>query len=100
MLLILEFKEGWVFLLKRKKAAALKYDNGYTAPVVTAGGMGHIADKILEIAKEKNVPVVYDEELANLLTNIDVGSEIPIELYDAVAKVIAYVMDLDKSSKK
>lgn len=80
---------------KRRKAAALRYEQNYDAPVVTAAGMGHVADKILEKAKENSVPVVYDEELANLLTNVDVGESIPYELYDVVAKVIAYVMEMD-----
>ena len=85
---------------KRKKAAALRYEQGYQAPIVTAAGMGHVADKILENAEENNVPIVYDEELTNLLNNVDVGDSIPFELYDAVAKVIAYVMDIDKNMKK
>ncbi|MCT8975834.1 EscU/YscU/HrcU family type III secretion system export apparatus switch protein [Clostridium sp. CX1] len=85
---------------KRKKAAALRYEQGYDAPMVTAAGVGHIADKILENAEENNVPIVYDEELANLLNNVDVGDAIPLELYNAVAKVIAYVMDIDKNMNK
>jgi flagellar biosynthesis protein len=85
---------------KKKKAAALRYENGYTAPVVTAAGMGYIADKIIENAEKSNVPIVYDEELTNLLSNVDVGAAIPFELYDAVAKVIAYVMDVDKNLSK
>lgn len=85
---------------KKKKAAALKYEQGYTAPVVTAAGMGYIADKIIERAEENNIPIVYDEELSNLLNNVDVGDAIPFELYNAVAKVIAYVMDVDKNLNK
>lgn len=85
---------------KGKKAAALRYDYGYTAPVVTAAGMGHIADKIIESAEESNVPIVYDEELTNLLSNVDVGDAIPFELYEAVAKVMAYVMEIDKNLNK
>lgn len=81
---------------ERKKAAALKYEQGYEAPIVTAAGMGHIADKILEKAEESDVPVVYNKELADLLTNVDVGDSIPTELYEAVAHVIAYVTDIDK----
>ncbi|SKA84360.1 flagellar biosynthesis protein [Clostridium sp. USBA 49] len=79
-----------------KKAAALKYDKTYEAPIVTAAGMGHIADKIIEKAKDSKVPVIYNKEMAELLTNVDVGSEIPSELYDAVAKIIAYIIDNDK----
>lgn len=81
----------------RKKAAALKYDVNYEAPIVSAAGIGQIADNILKKAKESNVPVVYDKELADLLVNIDIGDNIPFELYDAVAKVIAYVIDIDNS---
>jgi flagellar biosynthesis protein len=85
---------------KIKKATAIKYEQGYDVPIITAAGMGHIADKILEKAKENKVAIVENEELANLLSNVDVGSEIPIELYDAIAKVIAYVMDLDALMEK
>lgn len=82
-----------------KKAAALKYDKGYEAPMVTAAGMGYIADKIIEKAVENDVPVIYNKELAELLTNVDVGQYIPSELYEAVAKIIVYVMDADKNKK-
>lgn len=82
-----------------KKAAALKYDNSYEAPMVTAAGMGVIADKILEKAEENNVPVVYNKELADLLTNVDVGQTVPSELYEAVAKIIVYVMDMDTNKR-
>lgn len=80
---------------ERKKAAALKYEIGYKAPIVTATGMGFIADKIIEKAAENEVPIVYNKELADLLTNVEVGSNIPYELYDAIAEVIGYIMDVD-----
>lgn len=85
---------------KRKKAAALRYEDGYEAPMVTAAGMGCIADKIIENAKNSNVPIVYNKELTDFLTNVDVGNAIPMDLYDAVAKVIAYVMSMDKKASK
>lgn len=81
---------------KLKRAAALKYESNYEAPVVTAKGMGHVADKIIEKAKDNDVPVVYNKELAELLSNVDVGDNIPFELYEVVAEVIAYVMDIDR----
>jgi len=84
---------------KRKKAAALKYEYGQNAPKVTAAGMGNIADKILEEAEKNEVPIVYNDELADMLTKVDVDSEIPYELYDVVAKVIAYVMEIDSKYK-
>ncbi|GAA0083837.1 EscU/YscU/HrcU family type III secretion system export apparatus switch protein [Clostridium sp. MB05] len=80
----------------RKKAAALKYEENLIAPIVTASGMGHIADKILEKAEENYVPVVYNKELTDLLCNVDIGEQIPSDLYEAVAHIIAYVTDLDR----
>ncbi|MCM0646816.1 EscU/YscU/HrcU family type III secretion system export apparatus switch protein [Clostridium swellfunianum] len=82
-----------------RKAAALKYDGGYEAPIVTAAGMGVIADKIIEKAEENDVPVVYNKEMADLLSNVDIGESIPSELYEAVAKIIVYVMDMDRNKK-
>ena len=79
-----------------KKAIALNYDDKYEAPIVTAAGMGHIADKIIEKAKENEVPIVINEEMANLLNNVEVGDAIPEELYGAVAEIIAFVMSVDK----
>ncbi|GAA0076871.1 EscU/YscU/HrcU family type III secretion system export apparatus switch protein [Clostridium weizhouense] len=83
-------------MTQRKKAAALKYELNSDAPVITASGMGHIADKIIQRAEENEVPIVYNKELTELLCNVDVGDEIPTELYEAVAHVIAFVTDIDK----
>ncbi len=80
----------------RRKAAALKYENSLKAPIVTAAGAGFIADKIIEEAKLAKVPVVYNKELSELLTNVSIGDYIPIELYEAVAYVIAYIAAVDK----
>ena len=85
---------------KQRKAAALKYEEKYDAPIVTAAGIGFIADKIIETAKENEVPIVYNEELASLLNNVNVGDEIPEELYNVVAEVIAFVMSLDKKMNR
>ncbi|MEA4826167.1 MAG: EscU/YscU/HrcU family type III secretion system export apparatus switch protein [Clostridium sp.] len=84
----------------RRKAAALKYELNYDAPIVTAAGMGYIADKIIEEAENNEVPIVYNKELSELLTNVDVGSYIPQELYSAVAEVIAYIMDIDRMADR
>ena len=79
-----------------KKAVALNYDDRYEAPIVTAAGMGYVADKIIEIAKENEVPIIVNEEMASLLNNVEVGDSIPEELYGAVAEIIAFVMSVDK----
>jgi flagellar biosynthesis protein len=76
---------------EKKKAAALKYERGKGAPRVVAKGEGEIAEKIIEIAKENGITVLEDKNLVELLMEIELGEEIPEELYRAVAKILAYV---------
>lgn len=81
-----------------KKASALSYDPEKDgAPRVVASGKGVIAEKIIEKAKEAKIPVVEDEHLAESLSFISLGSEIPAELYDVVAEVLTFISFLDKS---
>ena len=77
-------------------AVALSYKSGEnTAPVVVAKGADFIAGKIKDIAKENGVDIVENKPLARMLYyNVDVDSEIPPELYQAVAEVLAYVYQL------
>ncbi len=71
---------------KIRKAAALRYSpEKNNAPEVVAVGKGEIASKIIENAKENNVPVYEDESLANDLSKLKPGLEIPRELYEVVA---------------
>lgn len=74
---------------KVTNAIALHYD-GESAPSVTAKGYGDVAKEIYRIAKENNIPLHEDAELAGLLSRLDVGDEIPRNLYIAVAEVIAF----------
>ena len=79
--------------LMAKKAAALRYDpdkNG--APVVVASGMGYMAEKITETAMKAGVPVYEDDSLASLLTKLDLGAEIPPELYQAIVEIYVYFL--------
>lgn len=74
-------------------AVALKYDNTVNqAPIVVAKGADYLAFKIKDIAREHDVMIYEDKPLARMLySNVDVGREIPSELYQAVAEVLAYV---------
>jgi flagellar biosynthesis protein len=72
-------------------AVALTYDKP-NAPRVVAMGRGWMGDKIVEIAKEHGVPLREDAALAEALATIEIDSEIPVELYRAVAAVIAFVL--------
>jgi flagellar biosynthesis protein len=70
-------------------AVALLYD-GENAPVVTAKGRGEVAERILQLAEEHGIPLQGDPELAAILAQIPLGSEIPQALYRAIAEVIAF----------
>ena len=74
---------------KDVSTVALKYD-GEGAPRVTAKGKGYIAEEILAIAREHNIPMYEDPELVRLLSQLELGDEIPRSLYLAVAEVIAF----------
>ncbi len=82
---------------KRTKAAAVQYDQRTDdAPKLVASGEGYIAERIIEIARQADVPVVEDAALVSALLVLELGEEIPGELYEAVAKVLAFVYKLDK----
>ena len=72
-------------------AVALHYNvSGHGAPRVVAKGGGQVAEKIIEAAREHNVPLQEDAALATALSKLDIGREIPKELYVAVAHVLAF----------
>jgi len=68
------------------------------APAVVAKGRGEVAAKILELARTHGVPVREDEDLLQLLAAVGVGEEIPLELYQAVAELLAYLYRLNEAS--
>lgn len=74
---------------KPKSAVALRYD-GSGAPRITAKGKGVVADEIIALAKESEVPLREDPQLSALLSMLELGDEIPRELYVAVAEVLAF----------
>lgn len=81
---------------KNKKAVALKYNKDDTSPFVLAKGKGYIAEKIVEKGKDEKVHIYRDENIIDNLMNLDIGEEIPPELYEVVAEIIAYVYYLDR----
>lgn len=82
------------------KAAALKYDSGKdNAPKVLATGRGEIAKKIVEKAKEFDIPLFQNEELAELLVRQESGSEIDPALFKAVAEVFVWLMRSEESAE-
>lgn len=85
---------------EKKTAVALEYSPGEQAPKVVATGKGILAEKIIDVAKEANVPVHKDEKLARSLSVLDIGEYIPPELYSIVAEVLVFVDSMDRIQSK
>lgn len=85
---------------KVKTAVALEYDPNDAAPKVIATGKGIIAEKIIEKAKESDVPVHRDDKLADTLSRLEIGEMIPPELYEVVAEILLFVDHMDKIKNK
>ena len=85
--------------VKRDRAVAVKYDRQkMRAPTVVAKGEGFIARKIIERAMEAEVPIVEDAALVSALLSLELGEEIPAELYEVVARVLAWVYRMDREA--
>ncbi|MCR5690863.1 MAG: EscU/YscU/HrcU family type III secretion system export apparatus switch protein [Eubacterium sp.] len=85
---------------ERKTAVALEYEAGDQAPKVVATGRGQLAERIIDVAREANVPVHKDEKLARSLSVLDIGEYIPPELYSIVAEVLVFVDSMDRIQSK
>ncbi|HEY8337549.1 MAG TPA: EscU/YscU/HrcU family type III secretion system export apparatus switch protein [Tardiphaga sp.] len=80
---------------KTQIAVALHYDKT-GAPRVIAKGRGAIGAKIVEVARAHDIPIEENELLAGALSNVEIGDEIPAELYKAVAEVLIFVLKLSR----
>lgn len=85
---------------EKKTAIALEYEPTEKAPKVIASGQGFLAEKILDVAKQEEIPVHRDEKLAKSLQEIEIGEYIPPELYQVVADVLIFVDAMDKIKEK
>lgn len=83
-----------------KTAVAVAYVPGERAPKILASGKGHLAEKIIEKAKEEDVPLYQDNQLAATLSKLEIGEMIPPELYEVVAEILVFVDDMDKLRSK
>ena len=81
---------------KEKTAVAVAYTPGERAPKILATGKGEVAERIIETAKENEVPLYEDDKLASTLSRLDIGDMIPPELYDVVAQILVFVDDMDR----
>ena len=95
----------WGFLkkdekAKEKTAVAIAYEPGDVAPKILATGKGEVAERIIETAKENDVPFYQDHKLAETLSKLEIGDAIPPELYDVVAEILVFVDDMDRLKAK
>ena len=85
----------------KQQAIALSYQqSNNTAPKVIAKGSGFVADKILATAKEHAVPIYQNKTLVSMLMAVELDREIPPELYQAVAEILAYIYRIDQNIGK
>jgi len=78
-----------------RQAVALRYQpTKDRAPKLVAKGRGYLADKILELAREHDIPVRQDRNLLQILSHFDLNEEIPPEVYKAVAEILAFIYRL------
>ena len=85
---------------KEKTAVAVAYNPGEVAPKILAVGKGEVAEKIIEKAKENDVPFYQDNKLAETLSRLEIGDAIPPELYEVVAEILVFVDDMDRMKGK
>lgn len=85
---------------KSKTAVAVAYEPGDAAPKILVAGKGEVAERIIEKAKENDVPFYQDNKLAETLSKLEIGDTIPPELYEVVAEILVFVDDMDKMKGK
>lgn len=83
-----------------KKAAAMRYRQGHdNAPRLVAKGRGKIAEQIIAVAQDNKVPLVEDAGLMQVLEGLDLDTDIPPDLYRAVAEVLVFIYKMNKSAQ-
>lgn len=85
----------------KQKAVAIHYDkNTDNAPKIVAKGKGILAEKIIELAKKNDIPIHEDADLIEILSKLDLGQEIPPELYKLIAEILVYIYKSNNKAKK
>ncbi len=84
----------------RVSAAALKYrPPDDPAPRIVARGRGKIAERILELAREHNIPIRQDPDMIVVLSQLDLDKEIPTELYKPIAEILSFIYRVNRKAK-
>ena len=83
----------------RKKAVALRYNPEQgEAPRVVSSGQGLIAEQILELARQHNIPIHEDHDLVEILSRLEPGAEIPPHTYLVVAEILAFIYQANEQA--
>ena len=101
-------QKAFIMPVKKKKesgqpkiAAAVRYDAAKDdAPRLTAKGKGHVAERIIELARQHDIPVRSDKALIQILSQLDIDQHIPPELYKAVAEILAFVYSANEKYRE
>ena len=84
-----------------QKAAALQYDQLINnAPKIVAKGEGSVAQNIIKIAQDNDLPIKKDEDLIELLSKLDIDKEIPTDMYKAVAEIFSFIYGITNKNKE
>jgi flagellar biosynthesis protein len=82
-------------------AATIEYDSKRdAAPRVTAKGRGLVAEKIIKLAMEHNIPIKQDPALVQILSRLDIDEQIPLEIYKAIAEILAFVYSVNEQYRE
>ncbi|HOS30243.1 MAG TPA: EscU/YscU/HrcU family type III secretion system export apparatus switch protein [Treponemataceae bacterium] len=84
----------------KKTASALSYTEGTKAPLITAQGKGELAEKMIEIARQHNVPVITEAQTSELLSFYEIGEYIPEAAYEIIAKILSFVRRVENEENK
>ncbi|MFK7973759.1 MAG: EscU/YscU/HrcU family type III secretion system export apparatus switch protein [Rickettsiaceae bacterium] len=88
-------------LQKKQKAVALGFDEKVdNAPKVLASGSGLVAEQIVQVARDNNIPLHQDIDLVEILSVLEINDHIPLEVYSVVAEVFSYIYEQEVKKKK
>lgn len=84
----------------RKKAIALSYEQSMDSPQVVAKGAGLVAERILALAEENDIPIHEDPALLSLLSALDIKEQIPEDLYQVIAELFVFLYQMEQEKIK
>jgi flagellar biosynthesis protein len=81
-------------------AAALSYPEGFDAPLIVCNGRGKTAQRIMEIAKTENIPIIHEEKTAQVLSCCEINTYVPEETWKVLAGIFAYIQKVEENENK